>query len=361
MPKILYIEDELTKNIASIKKFFSPVVSKKKFIEKLDELENEDRLLPEDILLVCGRSSILDVCHTFPMALDRIVNNHEIYDLIIIDRNLSVYEYSDEMIDVINTLMSIGLDYDDDRLLSFYEREGDLLLLVLLRINPSYQDRVYYLTANTKDDLRGSADLQLLMDINQFTKDHIIEKGSVQENVISEILANFSRFQIQNRFSNQCDALRKQNNEYVVDQFIESIKHYDTGKWEDFAANTRKVLHNLLIEIATKINDPMGESKAKFWDDYNKLKVSDFLINSDYGLPKYFQKIGYNKIIRNFCVALHHICSAYGSHDDSDNELVSGDQKRSISVKLSSYTVTAILNMVCEVILWYDRTMQALA
>jgi len=355
MAKILYIEDELSKNIASIKKFFNPILGIKRFKEKMDALEDQARVYPEDITNICNQSSILDICYTFPMALERIINNHSIYDLIIIDRNLSGYEYSSELDDIIQMIQETGLDYTDDRLLSLYEREGDLLLLILLRFNPSYKDRIYYLTANTKDDLKSSHDLQSLMDVNSFAKEHIIEKGSSRESIITDIILNVGKFKIQNQYKEQCTAFRNQGSEYLVEQFLDVIKYYESGDWKVFAGCLRNLLHKMLSEIAKAINDP----NAFFWDEYSYLKISDFLNSAEYGLLKYNNKfqLEYNKIIRNFCTSIHHICSAYGAHDDnepSDNMSKRGKMYKS---KFSSHSVDALLNQICEVIIWYDKAL----
>jgi len=355
MAKILYIEDELVKSIDTIEKFFSPIIGVKNFKKDLAALKDDERTTPEDVLRICNQSSILEVCHTFPMALDRIINNHNIYDLIIIDRDLSDNDYSDNLTDVVNMLNTIGLEYDDDRLQSFFEREGDLLLLILLRMNPTYKQSIYYLTGNTKDDLRVSNGIQDFIEVNFFTNEHIIEKGSPNEIKIADILSNLNKFKIQNQYIDQCNALRR-HDEYLVEQFLCAIEHYNSGRWEDFASNLRKLLHNLLTDIASAISDPARSEKEAFWDDYNNLKISDLLMNSDYGLPRYSIKVGYNKIIRNFCISLHFICSAYGAHDDE----FSAKDKRNNNPKsnnLSSYTVNALLNQICEIILWYDKAL----
>lgn len=149
MPKILYIEDDLTKNIATIRKYFAPVLKDKRIQRELSDLENSERVYPEDIIQACKYSSELDIAYKFPIALERIVSNHKSYDLIIIDRDLRIYPYDDELEYVRELLARTGYDYSDDRIHDFNRREGDLLLLILLRINKSYKDKIYFLTANS--------------------------------------------------------------------------------------------------------------------------------------------------------------------------------------------------------------------
>jgi len=73
MSKILYIEDELTKNIATIKKFFLPILQSSKIIKQINDLENGSPIYAEDIISICNKASELDICYEFPVALDKVV------------------------------------------------------------------------------------------------------------------------------------------------------------------------------------------------------------------------------------------------------------------------------------------------
>lgn len=365
MPKILYIEDELTRNIATIKKFFAPVLRDRRIQQELDQLENSDRVFPEDIVQACSYSSELDIAYTFPIALERILTNHRSYDLILIDRNLSLYQYSEELESVMEMLNSTGHEYSDDRILGFHEREGDLLLLVLLRFDPGYRDKIYYLTANTSDALRGSPDLQALIDLKSFTQDHIIEKGSPGERIISDILSDMKSFRIQNKYRPQCNILRNRLTEDDVKQFVEMVSYFDNGKKKEFVFFLRKLLDNLLHSIAYQ----MGELEAEYWNKKGKkrqLQIGPFLKgfkpdgrNVFIGLPAYDEvhRIGYNTIIRNACISIFAISSDCGVHELSRaidiESLGTGD--------LTQYTFKSLMNQICDVILWYDKAMDRIA
>lgn len=225
MPKILYIEDELTRNIATVRKFFAPILRDRRIKEALNELEISDRLFPDDIVEACSPCSELDIAYTFPRALDLVLANHKSYDLVLIDRNLSLYENMDDLERIRTMLCGIGQDFDENRIRKFREREGDLLLQVLVKLDSSYKDKVFYLTANTTDDLRESPQLQTLIDVDSFRKDHIIEKGSPREKLICDILSDMKAFKIQNRYRKQCEILRKRLTENEVNQFIDVVKH----------------------------------------------------------------------------------------------------------------------------------------
>ena len=358
MPKILYIEDELSQNIAAIKKFFKPILKDKRIYAALDELENTDRIYPEDIIKACKPCADLDLCYTFLQGLEMIYANHRSYDLIIIDRNLSTYDYTDEMEEIRALLCKLKMP---DRIGDFLTREGDYLLLALLKLDASAMDKTYYLTANTKDDLRGSAELRAFMDVGSFSSTHIIEKGSSAENTIHAIIADLPNFKIQNRYRRQIDILRKQLSEDDVTQFVGMVKYYDKDKRSEFMMLLRKLLENILHDIAFR----MAEPEAEYWNQRNRkqLIIKRFLKGFEskrnrgifVGLPAYDKQhdIGYNSIIRNACLSIFEICSDYGVHA-VDTESMSVES-------LSHYTMKTLLNQICDVIIWYGVATERMA
>ncbi|MDD2228410.1 MAG: hypothetical protein PHY48_03240 [Candidatus Cloacimonetes bacterium] len=360
MPKILYIEDELSQNIASIKKFFTPIFLRDRNIDTaLDELENSDRVYPEDIIHACQPCADLDLCYTFLQGLEMIYNNHSNYDLIIIDRNLSTYDYFDQ-IDQIKELLS-KLDMED-RIADYLTREGDYLLVALLKLDPTAMDKTYYLTANTKDDLRSSAELNAFMDVGSFSKEHVIEKGSSTENIIHNIIADMPTFKIQNRYRKQVDIIRKHLTEDDVAQFVALIKHYDRDKRHEFVFSLRKLLDNILHSVAFA----MAEPDAEYWNPKSKKKqltikffVKGYTVgNRGVGLLAYddINHIGYNSIIRNACLSIFEICSDCGVHELSK----AIDIESMNTESLSHYTMTSLLNQICDVIIWYDKALKAI-
>ncbi|MCB5228509.1 MAG: hypothetical protein LHW44_00315 [Candidatus Cloacimonetes bacterium] len=355
MAKILYIEDELTRNIATIRKFFEPILKKDKRIPAaLIELENSDRLFAADIIEACKPCTELDIAHTFPRALELVITNHSFYDLIIIDRNLSLYQYVDELQIMVSKLNEIGQDFNEERVLEFHEREGDLLLQVLVRLDASYKDKVYYLTANTSDALRGSPQLQTLIDIDRFRQDHIIEKGSPKEKLISDILADMKKFSIQNVYKTQSNILRKHLDENSVNQFVNMIKHYDKDNHREFIFDLRNLLENILEMVAYNL----GEHNADYWKYYGRkaqLQYRPFIL---YGLKTYDEKfnIGYNAVIQNACISIYSISSECVVHSSSKSVDI-----ESISTgNLTQYTVDTLLNQICDVILWFGPCMEGL-
>ncbi len=336
-------------------KFFSPVLTNKRIETKLSELENSDRIYPENIIEACSFSSELEIAHTFPTALKSVLANHKFYDLIIIDRNLSLYPYYDDLEDVKEMLNGTGHEYSDDRILYFHEREGDLLLLVLLRLDPAYKDKIYYLTANTSDDIRGSHDLQTLLELDQFKQDHIIEKGSPSEKKISAILSDIKAFRIQNAYRAQCSILRRWLDEESVDQFISMVKHYEKNERREFVFDLRNLLENLLNKIAYS----MGEHNADYWKSFGRrsqLQIRPFILS---GLKSYndIYNIGYTAVVLNACISIYSVSSDCVVHSQTK----SVDIEKISAVDLTDYTMNTLINEICDVILWFDKAMDRIA
>ena len=361
MSKILYVEDELTKNIATIKKFFLPILKSKKIINQLNELENQSPIYAEDIVSICNKASELDICYEFPIALNKVVHNHQDYDLIIIDRNLSNYDYSEDLDEVIEDITKAGLSDPEGKATQYHEREGDLLLLILLRLNPGYKDKIYFLTANTKDSIRSSNELETLIDVNKFSLERILEKGTDAENVIGDIILDLPSFSIQNRYREQCDILRKQLSEDEVKQFTDMIRYYEKNHLKEYVFFLRKLLDNILHHVAFS----MAEPGADYWNKRNRkqLQIKPFIkgFKNDsgqwQGLPEYdrIHHIGYNSIILNACLSIFEITSDCGVHELS--KII--DIESLGTANLSRHTRMTLLSQICDVVLWYDRVMDS--
>lgn len=356
--KILYIEDQLTINITTIKRLFSGIFSDDRTLRLLDEIENSEDITSEKIIDACSYTSCLDICHTFLNALAMIVNHFQDYELVIIDRNLRENSYHKDIEDIKSYLKQCGFDDPDQKIDTYKTREGDLLLLVLLKLDKKFKDKIYYLTANL-DEIRGSQMLSTLIDVNDFYENHIIEKNPEKEIFLSSIISRLPSFTIENEYKQQCDIIRRRFGQDYVDMFIALVLCYKKDDREQFINKLRDDMFSskLLISIAQKMND----REARYWTSKNMLqlrlktfikgqywndekKVSEFC-----GLPFYNKKIkniGYNSIIQNACLAIAEICSDVIHKDFTIDDL-------------THHTMSSLLHQYCDVILWYDKVMDS--
>jgi len=340
MSKILYVEDELTKNIATIRKFFQPLLKSGKIIKQLNELESQSPIYAEDIVSICNKASELDICYEFPIALNKVINNHQDYDLIIIDRNLSVYEYSDDLNEIIEYLTKAGLPDPEEKATEYHEREGDLLLLLLLRQDPENKNKVYYLTANTKDDLRGSVEIQNYMDINQFHKENIIEKGTEAEDRLSKIIADMDKFRIQNQHGKECRAIRNHLDEKEVDNYVKIIQFSEKqSTYQDALTNVRKLNETFLEKMAMLLDD----NKKIYFNRYGKPDYGKII--EGFNELEYTRGIKFSSIPRNAIYSIRGICSEFGAHP---------------SPEVTNHTITTIVSELSDLLFWFDYAMQKL-
>ncbi|HPI42238.1 MAG TPA: hypothetical protein PLG69_01615 [Candidatus Cloacimonas acidaminovorans] len=352
MAKVLYIEDEIAKNISTIIKFFRPILNDKRITNKLKDLENSDLLNPQDIIDACRYNSSLDIAYNFPDALEKIIKNHQNYDLFIIDRNLSLFPYDKDLERIFNLLEKY--DYKSiDEIKEYYEREGDLLLCLLLKLNSDYQKIIYFLTANTNDGLRVLDDMKSLIRSGNFNEEHIIEKGSENEEKIGIILSDLKSFKIQNQYPKQCEILRKHLDEDIVKQYINMIKDKEANKdkWKDYLSKLRNILENILLDIAYNLKEP----NAEYWNKKykNELIINKFISND--GLSNYNKRnnIGYNSIIKNACYSIYGISSEFGIHNISKEV----DIENINTYNLTNNTVNSLLYQFNDVVLWYDKVL----
>jgi len=360
MSKILFIEDELTSNVETIIKLFAPVLPE----VTLQKLKSASFDYPEDIVDLCIQNSPLDIAYSFPQALTKIIAGHNDYDLILIDRNLERSPYDKELEQICVQLQEIGFSSIKERIHIFRDREGDLLLQVLIKKNRNAKNITYFVTANVDDTLRDSRELQSMLDVDNFSRDHIIEKSSPQENRIPRILKDLQGFRIEYQYPQQCGILRKWLSKDDVDMFISMIKYFEGG-WgqrREYLFILRKLLDNLLHHIAVTV----GDFDAPYWNQANKnqLQIKSFIkgFNKDnkwFGLHQLAKdrRFSYGSIARNACLSIFEISSDCGVH-----ELSKAIDIENINVEiLSEWTQNSLLSQICDVIIWYDVAMDILA
>lgn len=162
--KILYVEDELSKNIPRIIRLFSNYLSKKqrRSLEALIENESGFRIDPYEVKSIIEDTPIVEVEWRFPDALRKIIQSAKKYDLFIIDRNLSEQDYEYEELRNIDPLYNETL-YND-----FFEREGDYFLHKLI-YDIDVINKFYFLTAySASDEIRNNQDIKRFIDFGKF-------------------------------------------------------------------------------------------------------------------------------------------------------------------------------------------------
>jgi hypothetical protein len=179
MPKILYVEDELTTNIPRLFQLFDQYLGPEER-QRLEELEGDLAgfgASPEDIQQIFENVAFIDIEYRFPNALAKVLQCPEQYTLFIIDRNLANAEYT------VAEVQKIDPQYSQEDCDRFAQREGDYLLVKLVTsAKISVLDKFYFLTAfSGHDEIRGTQAIKDHIDLVAFQHKNFIEKGNTSE------------------------------------------------------------------------------------------------------------------------------------------------------------------------------------
>jgi len=171
--KILYVEDELSKNIPRIIRLFSKFLDDKS-IQVLQEIEADNYgVEPKAIKEIIETSSFVEIDYCFPDALKKVIQHPEHYALFLVDRNLEESEYSFEEV------AKIDVKYNETQHQRFRKREGDYLLQKLVFTGIDVLSKFYFLTAYpNSDQIRESHEIETLLNFGQFNSENFIEKGN---------------------------------------------------------------------------------------------------------------------------------------------------------------------------------------
>ncbi len=219
--KILYVEDELSKNIPRVIRLFSKYLSKKE-IKDLKALEADEvgyGAEPEEIKRIVEKTGMIEIEYSFADALRKIITNYEKYALFIVDRNLSEIEYGHD------ELREIDATYSEDQYDKFFEREGDYLLHKLVYNGVNALEKFYFLTAYpAPDEIRGADDLKTLVDFGKFNAENFIEKAdSDQLGRMKLIIENIRILKLQEENKQYLNILRNKIDEDVAKRLLKVV------------------------------------------------------------------------------------------------------------------------------------------
>lgn len=332
--KILYVEDELSKNIPRVIRLFSKYLSKNE-IKNLNKLEADETVYgaePQEIKDIVEKKGLIEVEYRFPDALKKIISNYEKYALFIIDRNLSEIEYE------YNELRQIDATYNEDQYDKFFTREGDYLLHRLVYKGLNVLTKFYFLTAYpTPDEIRGVDDLQMLVNFGEFHVENFIEKGdNAKLEKLKAIIENIKILNLQEENEQYLNILRNRMDEKTAESFLKILDEKDERiRIGDNLKEIRNIYENILGACLPKIPDMNSNCTDKHGNVIMGGQTIIWLFNSGY----------INSILRNFFFSIHKICSEFGAHRNLENS----------PYKPTLNTVNSLTYALKDVILWFGK------
>ena len=332
--KILYVEDELSKNIPRVIRLFSKYLSKKE-IKNLNALEADESgygVEPEEIKKIVEKTGLIEIEYRFPDALQKIIQNIDKYALFIIDRNLSEIEYEYDEVSQIDAI------YSEDQYNKFFEREGDYLLHKLVYNGLNVLTKFYFLTAYpAPDEIRGADDLKTLVDFGKFHSENFIEKADNEQlEKLKLIIENIKILNLQEENKQYLNILRNKIDEGTFEGFLKILDEKDEKmRIGDNLKEIRIIYENVLKTCSQKIPDMKSNCTDKYGNLIKHQQTIDWLSNSGY----------INSIIRNFFFSINKICSDFGAHRNRPPS----------EYKPTPDTVNSLVYALKDVILWFGK------
>ncbi|NQV17416.1 MAG: hypothetical protein HQ534_02570 [Armatimonadetes bacterium] len=334
--KILYVEDELSKNIPKIINLFSSYLNENQIMQLQTFADDEYGASNEELKNVVELSNIIDVEYKFSSALEKVINDYQKYSLFIIDRNLSSEDYNTELITAFDS------DYDNKLSIKYKEREGDYLLQKLVYKGIDILSKFYFLTAYSASELPNAEEIQNHIELKKFTDNNIIEKGNSEltRGLINKI-NNIEIFKLQWENKVFLDILRTNVGDKAPFNFIKLLQNKDSNDPVQISANfglIRNLLENILTKIAKEKNAP-----EVCFNEKNKEQI--VMGNVIYWITKEEnqKQFASNSIIKNFLYDIKQVCSDFGSHNKS----------QSGSFLPTSNTVNALIFELKDIIIWF--------
>jgi len=346
--KILFVEDEITKNIPRLIRLFSRYLGKE-IIDKLNELnESQDGYAPtpEEIKKIVESTDLIDIEYSFSGSLNKVINGFRNYELFIIDRNLVEADYK------FNDIVQIDSSFNEKLFNDHWEREGDYLLCKLIHSGVDVLNKFYFLTAYpASQEIISAKTVQHYIEFDRFQIQNFIDKSNPDDfNRLKEIVENIDTLNIQADNKVYVDILRKYFDHSKSENFIELIIDKDnetSGEIEKNLGRIRTILENVLAVLAHRIKIP-----DSYWDKNKNIKIRP-MINYLIGPEKnkddqtvYHFNYNTNTLIKDYLYNIYEICSDFGSHSNYSQE--NGGYQPTLN------TVNSLIYALKEIILWFN-------
>lgn len=250
--KILFVEDELSKNVSRLSRLFGRYLSRDER-ESLTRIENDPLgfgTTNQDIKSLFKDNPFIDVEYSFAGALKTVSERYDDYLLFIVDRNLSSSPSTFSDIQAINPSFPEAI-YNQ-----YKEREGDYLLLFLASKGINCYDSFYFMTAyGTGASLINQDIIAMLISFDAFKNSNYIEKGKNDDflRLRDEIINDF---QVLATFRDIFEVFKKGwlDNDTRT-QFVAAIKDMDNWQPANInqnALNVRQILESVYDSLAMR-------------------------------------------------------------------------------------------------------------
>ncbi len=339
--RILFVEDELEKNIPRLlRPLFGQFLSKNQK-DELQVLENDEYgATPEQIKAIMERKDLFRIEYRFPEALREIISHPDKYALFIIDRNLSLTEYD------LAEVQAIDNNFSEAQYDKFFEREGDYFLHKLIYQNIDVATRLYFLTAYSFDnEIKGADDLKNHLEFKKFGRENFIEKANSNDIIrLQNIIENQPAFLIRHENLEYLDILKQRIGENISDSFWYILVNGNNKYYVQTNLGAIRVLLENIMRVTAQILNAPDEC----WEKGKSIKtrsVLNWLFQYDSETKTNNYQFDTNSIIKDFCYNVYEISSDFGAHNPPPGFQPTTD------------TVNALVYALKDIIVWFDNAL----
>lgn len=288
--KILYVEDELTKNIARLLRLFANYLDEEA-ITKLKSWEaDEYGATSDDIKRIIKTTNIIEIEDSFPDAMRKIVQGYDKYACFIVDRNLIENSYNFGEVNIIDQ------NYTEVLHMEYKEREGDYLLNWLgnnAKDPKSTLQKFNFLSAYPAGDIRGVEKIKTYIDFGTFTQEQFFDKSD--QAAIEKLKGKLDNITVLNiKYENRkyLDILRHNLNEADAVNFLNVLLTKDD---ESLFIDNLKIIRNLIDAILKKLEKIIPHMRETC-SGFGRRKTIDWLGGESYanGREKHMDSIRQN-------------------------------------------------------------------
>jgi hypothetical protein len=332
--KILYVEDELSKNIPKIINLFGGYLNKE-IVKQLSNFEEDGFGASEsEIRVLVNKSNMVHIEYTLLDTLKVIKDKNNTFTLLIIDRNLSCNDIDQ------NEIRKIDPAFTEEMNIKYLEREGDYLLLTMIYEGFDILNRFYFLTANSHSDLRNLEEVKTHIDYGKFSSKNIIDKSD-NESIgrLKTIIHNIKDFNFRYENLYYLNFLEDYVGTQASDEFMELLKNGNM-RTSEALTSCRRLLEGMLNKLA-QVKAPINKDCWHYTNNYKELKLSTFIKHITFEEPQYYYS---NTIIELALKNIQKITSEYGAHQDLTTAEVA-----------TRNTVQALIYNLKDIILWLKK------
>ena len=332
MSKILFIEDEITRNIPVLELLFGSVISKDER-GKLAQLRRSPLGASiEKIKDALQDNQVLEIESTFAGAIDRIkaAGDGRDYDLFLIDRNLATGNGMYKLEDI----EAVMPGYDQNALERYKGREGDFLLLLLHLQGVPCREKVYFYSAYQADDIRSALYLQHMIGYETFSRKNFVDKSDpgAKERFRRNVVEHLDRAMVVARYPDVFSGLHKVGLDDDRDRLIDILRDDSVPN-----ADARVLLEHFLDAVQ------FTEKKNYTWRKPESNLDFDALWHDDEHGPQRVPRFVYNH-----CMTIKRFCNNYVSHS-SEKEVAKGLPGPTV------YSWLAVKFMLADMFTWLDN------